>query len=164
MGIKINGVSIPVGGISWEYTESKKKGIQEMFYYLESKRILTNPMEMEIKEWSEKSAIEIKNKLVNFAKSGYPVVVAGNIYGENKKTISTTLVDNSSYIYTCNEFLDDMQKIDASGIIYKNSQKDWCDMRYSAAMKKFRKNFRYNIKLLTEEYDIEFLKEIPEEY
>ena len=64
MGIKINGVSIPVGGISWEYTESKKKGIQEMFYYLESKRILTNPMEMEIKEWSEKSAIEIKNKLV----------------------------------------------------------------------------------------------------
>ena len=35
-----------------------------MFYYLESKRILTNPMEMEIKEWSEKSAIEIKNKLV----------------------------------------------------------------------------------------------------
>ena len=63
MGIKINGVSIPVGGISWEYTESKKKGIQEMFYYLESKRILTNPMEMEIKEWSEKSAIEIKNKL-----------------------------------------------------------------------------------------------------
>lgn len=28
---------------------------------------------------------EIKNKLVNFAKSGYPVVVAGNIYGENKK-------------------------------------------------------------------------------
>ena len=42
---------------------------------------------------------EIKNKLVNFAKSGYPVVVAGNIYGENKETISTTLVDNSSYIY-----------------------------------------------------------------
>ena len=35
---------------------------------------------------------EIKNKLVNFAKSGYPVVVAGNIYGENKKTISTPLV------------------------------------------------------------------------
>lgn len=42
---------------------------------------------------------EIKNKLVNFAKSGYPVVVAGNIYGENKETTSTELVDNSSYIY-----------------------------------------------------------------
>ena len=37
-------------------------------------------------------------------------------------------------------------------------------MRYSVAMKKFRGNFRYNIKLLTEVYEIQFLKEIPEEY
>lgn len=56
MGIKINGVSIPVGGISWEYTESKKKGIQEMFYYLESKRILTN-------QWKWRSKSGVKNQL-----------------------------------------------------------------------------------------------------
>ncbi len=150
MGIKINGISIPVGGISWEYTESKKKGIQEIFYYLESKRILTNPIEMEIKEWSEKSAIEIKNKLVEtLSKYEYDQITA--------KTIKA-MVD------ACNEFLDDMLKVDTSGIIYKNSQRDWCDMRYSVAMKKFRGNFRYNIKLLTEVYEIQFLKEIPEEY
>ena len=65
MGIKLNGISVPIGGISWEYTESGQKGIQEMFYYLESKRLLINPKEMEKKEWSEKSAIEIKNKLVD---------------------------------------------------------------------------------------------------
>ena len=65
MGIKLNGISVPIGGISWEYTESGQKGIQEMFYYLESKRLLINPKEMENKEWSEKSAIEIKNKLVD---------------------------------------------------------------------------------------------------
>ena len=52
---------------------------------------------------------EIKNKLVNFAKSGYPVVVAGNIYGENKETISTKLVDNSSYIY---DFLNEVKGFD----------------------------------------------------
>ena len=94
MGIKINGISIPVGGISWEYTESKKKGIQEIFYYLESKRILTNPIEMEIKEWSEKSAIELKNKLVEtLSKYEYDQITA--------KTIKA-MVD------ACNEFLDDM--------------------------------------------------------
>ena len=43
MGIKLNGISVPIGGISWEYTESGQKGIQEMFYYLESKRLLINP-------------------------------------------------------------------------------------------------------------------------
>ena len=40
MGIKLNGISVPIGGISWEYTESGQKGIQEMFYYLESKTSL----------------------------------------------------------------------------------------------------------------------------
>lgn len=121
-----------------------------MFYYLESKRILTNPMEMEIKEWSEKSVIEIKNKLVE--------ILSKYEYDRITVKIIKAMID------TCNEFLDDMQKFDTSGIIYKNSKKDWCDMRYSAAMKKFRKSFRDNIKLLTEEYEIEFLKEIPEEY
>ena len=47
----------------------------------------------------------VKEKLVDFAKSGYPVVVAGQIYGENK-TISTELVDNSSYIY---DFLSEIR-------------------------------------------------------
>lgn len=59
---------------------------------------------------------EIKNKLVNFAKSGYPVVVAGNIYGENKKTISTTLVDNSSYIY------DFLNKVKGFDNVYKEGE------------------------------------------
>lgn len=59
---------------------------------------------------------EIKNKLVNFAKSGYPVVVAGNIYGENKETISTTLVDNSSYIY---DFLNEVKGFDN---VYKEGE------------------------------------------
>lgn len=111
MGIRINGISIPVGGISWEYTESEKKWIQEMFYYLESKRILTNPIEMEIKEWSEKSAIEIKNKLVEILSR----------YKYDQITVKAV----KDMIDTCNNFLDDMQKIDANGIIYKNSKGNW---------------------------------------
>ena len=59
---------------------------------------------------------EIKNKLVNFAKSGYPVVVAGNIYGENKETISTELLDNSSYIY---DFLNEVKGFDN---VYKEGE------------------------------------------
>ena len=59
---------------------------------------------------------EIKNKLVNFAKSGYPVVVAGNIYGKNKETISTELVDNSSYIY---DFLNEVKGFDN---VYKEGE------------------------------------------
>lgn len=150
MGIKLNGISVPIGGISWEYTESGQKGIQEMFYYLESKRLLINPKEMEKKEWSEKSAIEIKNKLVD--------ILSRYKYDQNIITIIKQMVD------ACNEFLDNMQRVEVRGILYKNLQSDWEDLEYGVAMKKFRKIFRDNIKLLAETYNITFSKEIPKEY
>lgn len=128
MGIKLNGISVPIGGISWEYTESGQKGIQEMFYYLESKRLLINPKEMEKKEWSEKSAIEIKNKLVD--------ILSRYKYDQNIITIIKQMVD------ACNEFLDNMQRVEVRGILYKNLQSDWEDLEYGVAMKKFRKIFR----------------------
>lgn len=127
MGIKLNGISVPIGGISWEYTESGQKGIQEMFYYLESKRLLINPKEMENKEWSEKSAIEIKNKLVD--------ILSRYKYDQNIITIIKQMVD------ACNEFLDNMQRVEVRGILYKNLQSDWEDLEYGVAMKKFRENF-----------------------
>ena len=46
MGIRITGVDTPLGGISWEYSETSKRGIKELLYFLEAKRILTNPVEM----------------------------------------------------------------------------------------------------------------------
>lgn len=150
MGIKLNGISVPIGGISWEYTESGQKGIQEMFYYLESKRLLINPKEMENKEWSEKSAIEIKNKLVD--------ILSRYKYDQNIITIIKQMVD------ACNEFLDNMQRVEVRGILYKNLQSDWEDLEYGVAMKKFRKIFRDNIKLHAETYNITFSKEIPKEY
>lgn len=150
MGIKLNGISVPIGGISWEYTESGQKGIQEMFYYLESKRLLINPKEMEKKEWSEKSAIEIKNKLVD--------ILSRYKYDQNIITIIKQMVD------ACNEFLDNMQRVEVRGILYKNLQSDWEDLEYGVAMKKFRETFRDNIKILAETYNITFSKEIPKEY
>lgn len=65
MGIKITGIDTPFGGVSWEYTETSKNGIQELFYYLETKRILINPVEMEIKSWCVQSAIEMKREIAS---------------------------------------------------------------------------------------------------
>ncbi|MFR7358193.1 MAG: DUF6650 family protein [Dorea longicatena] len=57
-----------------------------------------------------------------------------------------------------------MQRVEVRGILYKNLQSDWEDLEYGVAMKKFRKIFRDNIKLLAETYNITFSKEIPKEY
>jgi hypothetical protein len=150
MGIRITGLDTPFGGVSWEYTENAKKGIQELFYFLEAKRILTNPSEMEIEIWCEKSAIEIRNKLTELLSK----------YDFNSETIACI----RAMIDSCNSFLDDMRCVTRPGIIYKNGHGDWADINFSKTMKKLRKNFRDNIKTLSQAYQIEFRNIIPEEF
>lgn len=125
MSIKITGIDTPFGGVSWEYTETSKRGVQELFYYLETKRILTNPMEMEIKEWCSQSAIEMKKEIASILSK----------YKFNADTISRLRI----MINACNTFLDDLTLVNRPGIIYKSNNGDWEDLRFSKAMKKFRK-------------------------
>ncbi len=150
MGIKITGVDTPFGGISWEYTESAKKGVQAIFYFLETRRILINPCEMEIKNWCELSAIEIKNKLADILPK----------YDFNNETVKCI----RTMIGCCNSFLDDLGAVTRTGIIYKNEQGDWEDTTFSKAMKKFREGFRDNINALSEAYKVDFPHTIPAVY
>ena len=150
MGIKVTGLSTPFGGISWEYTEAEKKGVQELFFFLETKRILVNPIEMEIKQWCIKSAIEIKEKITEL---------------HFKYNFSNHTTDcMRSMIDACNDFLDKLGGVKETGILYKNGNGDWADSMFSSAMKRFRKIFRDNINLLSSAYNLTFHKTRPEQY
>lgn len=150
MGIKVTGLSTPFGGISWEYTEAEKKGVEELFFFLETKRILVNPIEMEIKQWCIKSAIEIKEKITE-------------LY--SKYNFSNHATDcMRSMVNACNDFLDKLGDVKGIGILYKNGNGDWADSTFSSAMKHFRKIFRDNINLLSAAYNLTFHKTIPEQY
>ena len=68
MKYRINSISVPFGGISWEQYTTEKDRIEYLFFYLESKRILTNPIEMELPDQCVHSVLKIKAELVNIAK------------------------------------------------------------------------------------------------
>lgn len=150
MGIRITGIDTPFCGVSWEYTDTEKRGIQELFYYLESKRILVNPIEMEFRAWCEQSAIEMKNTLLRMLSK----------YDFAKPTVQQLrlLIDE------CNLFLDRMASVQETGIIWKNQNGDWADSNFSSAMKQFRRAFRDAISALSSAYSLAFEKEIPEAY
>lgn len=150
MGIKITGFSTPVGGVSWEYTQTEKKGIEELFFFLEARRILTNPIEMEIKHWCEQSALEIKHKLTELLSK----------YDFSEQTIMCF----RSMVGACNDFLDRLNNVKDTGIIYKNQNGDWDDITFSSAMKQFRAVFRDNTDKLSSVYNMPFVKKIPEQY
>lgn len=148
MGIKITGIDTPFGGVSWEYTETSKDGIQELFYYLETKRILINPIEMERKEWCVRSAIEMKREIATILSK----------YKFNSDTVCLL----RTMINACNQFLDSLSSVKNSGIIYKNRSGDWEDATFSRAMKQFRMAFKEGILLLSQAYQIPFSNNIPD--
>ena len=134
--------------IPWEYTETSKNGIQELFYYLETKRILINPVEMELKSWCAQSAIEMKREIASILSK----------YKFNSDTICWL----RAMINACNLFLDSLGSVKSSGIIYKNSSGDWEDANFSRAMRQFRKVFKENILFLSQAYQIPFPNDIPD--
>lgn len=150
MGIKITGFDTPFGGVSWEYTENERKGIQNLFFYLESKRILINPESMEIKEWCVASALDIKQMLVNYLTQ----------YNSPDDTVTCI----RSMIAACNNLLDQLNTINEHGILYKNHNGDWENIIFSSAMKQFHTTFRKSLSQLSSIYNLSFNQTIPEQY
>lgn len=149
MGYKLNGISTPLGGISWDKQVSSKDRFRHLFVFLESKRILTNPIEMEIADWCIHSVLEIKNILVNITKDVE--------FSDKEINIIRNMLN------ACNEYLDLVNPKRGSGIIYKNGER-WADVGFDTAMKKFRKAFKDSITEIEANHKIKFNKIIPEEF
>ena len=137
------------GGISWERYVTSNDRFKHLLLFLESKRILTNPTEMEIADWCVRSVLEIKETLVSITKDIE--------FSEKEINIIRNMID------ACNEYLDLVNPKCDSGIIYKNGN-SWADASFDAAMKGFRKAFRDSISEVETNYNIKFKKIIPEEF
>lgn len=149
MKFDINGISTPIGGISWNTSRSKKEVFAYLFLYLESKRILVNPIEMEFKDSCITSVLEIREQLVS--------VTRDVSFGKEDIQIIRELID------ACNGYLDAVSPLKLDGIIYKNGDK-WEDLNFDSAMKKFRAAFNKGIKMIEKKYRLVFNKKIPEEF
>lgn len=149
MKYEINGISLPFGGGSWNKKASAKEIFSSLLLFVESKRILVNPIEMEKKEWCIESVLEIKYTLVSVTESM-------TLTAEEKRMI-LNLVD------ACNVYLDKVQPMDLQTIIFKNGDK-WEDLSFDNAMKKFRNSFKVEINKIETKYGLYFRKEIPDNY
>lgn len=152
MKYELTGISTPFGGLSWSKTNSVKDAFAILLIYLESKRILVNPIEMEKKEWCINSVLEMKEQLISIIK----------IIGFREKDIS--IIRNM--IEACNSYLDEVTPLKLPFIILKNDKHDgtWEDLNFDKAMKEFRKSFRTEIQVIEEHYNLTFNKTIPDEF
>ena len=150
MKYELNGISMPIGGISWSKTTTIKDRFQWLLLYLEGKRILVNPAEMELKDECIRSVLEIKSVLMEVVKD---------------IEISETDV---SYIRiltrACNDFLDSIHSDSIPHLIYKKDNYQWADAQFDTSMKNFRKNFKNVIEMIEKRYELKFAVTIPDKY
>ena len=151
MKFRLTGISTPIGGLSWDSNETGKKNFKRLLLYLESKRILVNPTEMEKKEWCIESVIKIKDHLISITEK----IPLNN---EFDLQVLRALID------TCNCYLDTISQLELPLIIGKKDGDKWVDLNFDSAMKTFRNGFRLEIKKIEDKYKLHFTKNIPKKY
>ena len=149
MGLELNGFSTSLGGISWNKTTSSKEMFTHLLFFLESKRILVNPIEFEFKDWCIESVLEIKQQLVNITQE------------LKLKDFDADIIRN--LIDACNDYLDMVKPMNLPGIIYKKDDR-WEDLSFDRAMKAFRNSFKQEIAKVEKKYRLKFHKIIPEQF
>ena len=150
MDYRLTGISTPIGGLSWSKVTSEKTLFQYLLLYLETKRILTNPIDMEVKSECISSVLEIKNTLPECAKV---------------TSISKTgLAFIREMINACNKYLNTVKDESIPHLIYKANGETWGNYSFDHAMKEFRYSFRDTIKKIEKQYRLSFAALIPDEY
>jgi len=89
---KITGISSPVIGVSWNPNDTDRDKIKNLITYLEDRRVLFNPFQLEFPIWVSKSVIEIRSKLTKILSS----------FDENSETSELLRTMRSS----CRRYLD----------------------------------------------------------
>lgn len=146
---ELNGISLPFGGISWDNNTTAKDRFRYLLLFLESKRILTNPFYMELKDECIESVLEIKHALVDITKDAEFTEMDIDIV--------------RSLIAACNSYLDAVRPDSVPRLIYKDGY-SWADAVFESAMKKFRKAFKNGIKQIEDEYKLHYKARISDKY
>lgn len=149
MKFELNGISTPIGGISWDNNTTAKERFRYLLLFLESKRILTNPFYMEMKVECIESVLEIKHTLVEITKDVS--------FKDQDYEIIRDLLG------ACNEYLDAVRPDSVPHLIYKDGGR-WADATFDIAMKKFRKAFKSGISQIEKKYSLQYMGIIPEKY
>ena len=141
MAIRPTGFSFPFGGIAWEYTETVEQRIQQLFHFLESRRLLTNAYALEVPSQCVQSAIEIREALVS--------ITEGIKFNEEDVLVLDMMID------ACNKLLDDLNKV--QGITpYVHIGNSLFDV----AIMNYRDSIKNGVVYFSRNYNIRFKKEI----
>lgn len=125
---RLTGISTPLGGVSWQATETESAAARRVISFLEDRRVLYAPDELEVPEHCVHSVLEIRRFLTG---------ELGKL--DNSSELSASL---RAMRAACRKFLE---RVGAGGderaILYANHQGHWASWTFYSALGEMRGTF-----------------------
>jgi len=143
---RLTGISVPVFGVSWNPPEADCAIVKRVIAFLEDRRVLYAPSEMEVPEHCVHSVIEIRGFLTGeIGKLGDGSDLAANLRALRA---------------ACRKFLDTVQNDDGRIIRHGFSQGHWASWVFNSALGELRGVFGVHVAILATKYGIDVEKEL----
>lgn len=115
---RVNGISTPFGGVSWNPTEDKRDIVRRLVTRLEDKRVLYNDYHDEYGPWVEESVIEMRSILTEILQT----------CSDDDKLAEPIRAMRAA----CRKFLNDMGNPDISRLVFfQQDAMMWYNPHYS---------------------------------
>ena len=143
---RLTGISVPVFGVSWNPPEADRAVVRRVVAFLEDRRVLYAPSEMEVPEHCVRSVIEIRAFLT--AELG-------------KLDDSSELAANLRALRAaCRKFLDTVQEDGDRIVRFGFSHGHWASWVFNGALGEMRGVFGVHLAILATKYGVNVEKDL----
>lgn len=141
---RLNGISTPVFGVSWNPNQTDKDHAREVITYLEDRRVLYAPSEMEQPHYCVQSVLEIRRFLTQ------------KIAGTHGKDLQDSL---RAMRAACRKFLDTVGA-DSDVVRYGNNAGHWASWTFNGAIGELRGVFGIHVAKIAVMYGLDIEEDL----
>ena len=138
---RLTGISTPLGGVSWQATETETAAARRVISFLEDRRVLYAPGEMEVPEHCVHSVLEIRRFL-----SGE----LGRL--DNDSGFAASL---RAMRAACRKFLERVGADGRDAVLYANRHGHWASWTFYGALGEMRGTFGVHLTRIAAEFQLD---------
>jgi len=143
---RITGISTPVFGVSWNPGDTEREAAQDVIAFLENKRVLYVPSEMELPEHCVHSVLQIREFLTS---------KIGKLPQDSELTTSLRAMRGS-----CRKFLDSTSSRNGDIIRFGNHNGHWASWEFNGAVGELRGVFGVHLAKIAVAYGLDVEKDL----
>lgn len=138
---RLTGFSTPFGGVSWQPTEPEVTAARRLVSFLEDRRVLYNPGELETPSHCVHSVIEIRH----FLSEEIGKVDSASQFAANLRAMRAA----------CRKFLDHVGTDGEEVHLYANHQGHWASWTFYSAIGEMRGTFGVHLAVIAAQFQLD---------